>query len=136
MTPEERRAYQREWARANPDKMRAARRRYRAKHPDPNASSRRWYARNRRHRASWGLQKLYGITADQRDEMFAAQGGVCAVCGTAEKRDRRGFVVDHHHDSGKVRGILCNPCNLALGNARESPETLEAMAAYLRRHAA
>src|SRR5262249_22780708 len=55
--------------------------------------------------------------------------GVCAIC---ERRPRKGLLCrDHHHRSGNFRGLLCVPCNLALGLIKDEPETAEAMAKYL-----
>ena len=74
----------------------------------------------------------YGITKEQYDEMFANQGGKCAVCGG---QDRRGVLcVDHDHATGKVRGLLCNNCNATLGHAHDRPDILLGLAEYLKTH--
>ena len=73
------------------------------------------------------LQKEYGITLAEREQMKVDQGGVCAVC--AEVPDR--WVVDHCHDTGKVRGLLCDTCNRALGLLRDKVEVLMSAATYL-----
>lgn len=52
----------------------------------------------------------YGISLREYNEMLAEQGGYCAACGSPEK-----LVVDHDHETGSVRGILCHSCNVALG---------------------
>jgi len=87
--------------------------------------------RKRRNR----LKQNYGITVEQWDEMFEAQGGCCAVCGTSEPGGRHGtFHVDHCHDSGDVRALLCNGCNVALGMMNEDPERIRALADYAAAH--
>ena len=58
----------------------------------------------------WNLKTRYGITPEQYDEMLAAQNNLCALCGGAMDRP----VIDHCHETGKVRGILCHPCNIKL----------------------
>lgn len=69
--------------------------------------------------------------------MLAAQDGVCAICrnGEASKSNRghrrRRLTVDHDHETGQVRGLLCSGCNLALGGFRDSPDLLLAAASYL-----
>ena len=82
----------------------------------------------------------FGITLEQYQEMLLAQNGVCAICRKPETMIRRGRVqmlgVDHHHESGALRDLLCAACNLLVGHSRESPEFLRAAADYLERHAA
>lgn len=79
----------------------------------------------------WNLKK-YGLTLEQYDALLEAQGGVCAVC-LEDRRDRMGrrLHVDHDHETGRVRGLLCMRCNNAIGQAGESAATLRALADYL-----
>lgn len=79
------------------------------------------------------LKRAYGITLKERDAMFDAQGGRCAICGATEHGGRN-WHVDHDHETGVVRGILCHGCNHALGGAHDNPDTLIAAAGYLRRN--
>lgn len=76
------------------------------------------------------LAAKYGMTPKAFAALLAEQGGVCAVCGTTRGT---GPVVDHCHTTGKVRGILCSPCNVALGQMEDSPELLRRAAVYLER---
>lgn len=86
------------------------------------------------------MRSMYGITLDEYLRLLDEQGGVCAVCRRVNE-DGRELAVDHDHGccSGRkacgkcVRGLLCSPCNLALGLLREAPEILDAAAAYLRK---
>lgn len=84
------------------------------------------------------IVQLYGITPDQYREMFAKQDGKCAICRQSEtgKRAERGFplAIDHCHSAGSVRGLLCNKCNLGLGNFNDEITRLEAALVYLRQH--
>lgn len=59
------------------------------------------------------FQRLYGITVEQYDAMLNSQGGLCARCGQTSSGMR--LAVDHCHDTGRVRGLLCGPCNTYLG---------------------
>lgn len=61
------------------------------------------------------LERKYGITKDDYDRMFREQGGKCAICDKPQSECRRALAVDHCHASGKVRGLLCDECNRALG---------------------
>ncbi len=78
-------------------------------------------------------RRKYGITEAQFVEMLADQGGVCAICGT-DNWGVRGPVIDHCHSSGKVRGILCNWCNPALGAFRDRVDLLKSAIEYLEAH--
>jgi hypothetical protein len=80
------------------------------------------------------LKKNFGITPEQYDEMLAAQGGVCASCSTDKPGGPYGiFAVDHDHSTGKVRGLLCKNCNLAIGMLGDSAEGVRKALAYLTR---
>ena len=76
----------------------------------------------------WNLKTRYGITPEVVDAMRAAQGGVCGICNREMKRE----CVDHCHSTGKVRGLLCHRCNVAL-HALENAEYRAAATAYLER---
>lgn len=78
------------------------------------------------------LRAKYGMTLSDFDAMLARQGGCCKCCGGATPKDRNGWQVDHCHNTGRVRGILCARCNHAIGHAGDSVETLQAMIEYLR----
>ncbi len=77
----------------------------------------------------------FSLTVADYDEMLAAQGGGCAICGTTEPAGRWNnyFAVDHSHTTGEVRGLLCGHCNVMLGNAKDDPSVLRAGASYLER---
>ena len=79
------------------------------------------------------LLRNYGINYEQYLQLLEAQNHQCAICGT-EESDRKGgdLVVDHCHTTGKVRGMLCQKCNLMLGNANDLISTLEQAVIYLR----
>jgi len=80
---------------------------------------------------TYHLQRRYGITAEEADEMLAAQGGTCAICEIEPA-----VHVDHDHVSGRVRGMLCFNCNGGLGNFRDDPLFLYAAAEYVAYHRA
>lgn len=81
--------------------------------------------------------KKKGLIPDDYDRMLDEQGHCCAIC-RAEKPGQQAnssWAVDHCHVTGKVRGLLCHACNMALGLLGDSPQRLEVAAAYLRRAA-
>jgi hypothetical protein len=88
----------------------------------------------------WRLKNKFGLTVEQFFAMLEEQGNACATCRrfiepVASGRSRfTSACVDHDHTTGKIRGLLCNPCNLAIGYLEEDAERLDALAAYLRKH--
>jgi len=79
------------------------------------------------------VKRTYGISWDEMIEMVKKAGG-CAICGNELDFDRtKSFAVDHCHTTGKVRGVLCYPCNQGLGLFRDKPENLIKAAAYIER---
>lgn len=82
------------------------------------------------------LQKFrinkYGLTEEQHQKMFDNQNYRCATCGRHQNELPKKLSIDHCHNSGKVRGLLCNNCNVALGFVRDSVATLENMIKYLK----
>ena len=77
------------------------------------------------------LKRKYGISLQEYDELLRSQGGVCAICGGTDG-DKR-MAVDHDHASGKVRGILCQRCNRALGLFKDDKVKLRKAISYLSR---
>lgn len=77
------------------------------------------------------LRSKYGITPEAYAEMFAAQGGRCAAC--ERTAGRRQLAVDHDHDTGEVRALLCGSCNSALGLLQESPAIIARLGGYITR---
>lgn len=77
------------------------------------------------------LRGRYGITLDDYNKMHNEQGGTCAICGLAERVSNRSLAVDHCHATGKVRGLLCSACNIALGKFQDDKERLLKAISYL-----
>ncbi|KKN26953.1 hypothetical protein LCGC14_0869490 [marine sediment metagenome] len=65
--------------------------------------------------------------------MFSTQNGECAICGTHSSELDQALSVDHDHSTGKVRGLLCNSCNLMLGLVKDDISTLLAAIDHLRK---
>lgn len=109
-------------SRYTPEQLRAAQREYNARR-DPMD---RWnnYLRSR-----------YGLTVEGYHALLEAQNHACAICETplAELtyENRRALHVDHCHDTGRVRGLLCNACNRSIGGLRDDPALLRRAADYL-----
>lgn len=76
------------------------------------------------------LYKRYGITPEQYETMFKNQHGACAIC-KGQNLDGTRLSTDHCHKTGKVRGLLCDPCNRALGFFKDDYRLLVKASEYL-----
>lgn len=100
------------------DRRAVRERAHRLKEADPEGwarRQRRYYIRNR-----------YRVDPDWFLAQEAAQGGRCAICARRAK-----LALDHDHDSGRARGLICRSCNFGLGNFRDNPAALRAAASYV-----
>ena len=76
------------------------------------------------------LRYRYGLTLEEVADMMLDQGNACAVCGTENGR----LVIDHNHDTGKIRGLLCDSCNCAIGFVKEDPKIIKSLLKYLKKN--
>lgn len=91
---------------------------------------RKWEKANPDKVAHYARKQNYGLTPEQFEEMKREQSNRCAICGVA---DPLRMAVDHDHETGRVRALLCPRCNSALGNFRDDTEILAKAIAYLKR---
>ena len=75
--------------------------------------------------------KDFGITLKDYDKILEKQDNGCKICGIKIPGGQGRFHIDHDHVTGKIRGLLCSNCNLALGNAKDDIKILAAMIQYL-----
>jgi len=75
--------------------------------------------------------KRYGITKKEYLEMFNEQNGCCKICKTHQSKLKSGLHIDHNHNTGKIRGLLCSKCNQALGLLNEDVSLLTDSLKYL-----
>lgn len=82
--------------------------------------------------------KRFGLTPEQYQAIHGAQNGLCAICAKPERRLMRerptSLAVDHDHETGRVRGLLCAACNTAIGQLQDNSEIAAKAAAYLKRN--
>ena len=105
------------------EKQREYNHRWAEKHPDHYREHNR--LARRRH-----ILREYGITEAEYAALSLKQGGVCAICKKPEGT-RRLLSIDHNHQTGKVRGLLCNTHNRMIGLAHDDPAILRTAAGYL-----
>lgn len=106
-------------------------------------NARKWKSRRERfpsYESQRSLKRKYNLTPEQWQAMHDAQGGKCGICGQEETRINpkthapQALSVDHCHDFGHVRELLCWRCNTTIGKAEHSVQLLTAMIEYLKRH--
>jgi hypothetical protein len=93
-----------------------------------------WAREHKDHQHAIYIKCAYGITGEQYNAMFEAQGGCCAICGKHQSEFKQRLHVDHNHRTGTVRALLCKQCNIVLGFAQDDIEKLEALIVYLKEH--
>jgi hypothetical protein len=150
--PEVRRQYLADWNSKNKEEQRAARRDYYAANRERLLAYQREYKEQRREELKGRRRSHYvenpdvykarnlrkfGITLDQFNAAMKAQGGVCAICKRPSKTLHasgkvKDLAVDHDHETGRFRGLLCTSCNNGLGRFKDSPDLLAAAIAYLK----
>lgn len=134
------RAAKREWAAKNRQKLRdVSAAYYYANREKRIAVAKIHYSKNREKVLDYMVRRAYGISAAEREAMRTAQGNRCAICGDALRAGKNGTNIDHDRAmptaaSGRVRGLLCSPCNLGLGLFKDDPSRLRAAASYVESH--
>lgn len=87
--------------------------------------------KNKLNNPDYDLMRTHGVNKKQYDNMFNKQNGCCAVCRINQSEFKRSLAVDHDHKTGKIRGLLCDRCNVALGMVRDSKDVLCKLIIYL-----
>ena len=135
-------AYAAEWRAKNAERLRAKSRAGYAANPERRREDSKRYRERHRERLapSWSARRRavtlaqYGLTPAEYDARLAQQGGGCAICETKNPNHFSGrFQVDHDHQTGAVRGLLCSGCNGGLGLFKDDAERLKAAIDYLQR---
>jgi len=92
----------------------------------------------KQHQTRLHLKKRFDLTEKEYELMLEAQNGVCAICKEEEKiidgqsKKKKPLSVDHCHNTGRIRGLLCTACNTGIGLLRHEPYILKAAAEYCR----
>lgn len=79
----------------------------------------------------YNLKRKFNMSIEQYEARLANQGGKCATCSKSRSSNGKALAVDHCHKTGKIRGLLCNECNTALGLLKEDILILQALTLYL-----
>ena len=80
------------------------------------------------------LKYRYNLTYDEYKDIYNNQKGKCAICGTEKiLGTKKGLLVDHDHNTNKIRGLLCTDCNSGIGKLKENIQILQNSITYLQR---
>jgi len=123
------REYQKEWRKQNAEHVSNYQREYQAEYKDREDVQFKTWMRN--------LHRNYKITPEIFNKMWADQEGKCAICDQAmQPRGRKlsAVTVDHNHNTGEVRALLCRGCNHGIGCLKDDPKVLQSAAKYLIKH--
>jgi hypothetical protein len=96
-----------------------------------NAYNKQWRLNNQNKVKNKNLSYKYGISIEDYNKLFEQQEGCCAICDKHQQEFKKALSVDHCHDTGKVRGLLCQHCNSVLGLSKDNIEVLQAAINYL-----
>lgn len=112
------------------DQLAAQGRGYYAAHRE-KINTRRRRNRDKDRQAGHILKSTYGITLEDYGAILESQGRTCAICGRTPEENGKRLAVDHDHETGEVRGLLCVVCNIGIGMFQDSPEICNLAAQYL-----
>lgn len=89
-------------------------------------------AKTKKYYRNLHLGRNHGITTDDYNKMFNEQNGCCKICDTHQSEFKQALSVDHCHLTNKIRGLLCDACNLGLGKFKDKIDLLEKAIDYLK----
>jgi ferredoxin-like protein FixX len=98
-----------------------------------NKEALKWQQANPESKRNTHLKAKFNITVKQFNEMLQLQNFCCAICMSPTPKGRGTFHVDHCHETGKIRGILCHDCNTGIGKLGDSLESIKKAVSYLER---
>jgi hypothetical protein len=124
-----------QWREDNPEKREAQKKRHYLKNKDRiDQKAKDWYSNNKERYYGNAILRKYGITLDEYNALRQEQDYKCAICGDHENEVGKKMFVDHNHDTGKIRKLLCTKCNVGIGMLKDSAEVLLKAAQYLQEH--
>ena len=132
------RIYTRNYYAKNREKFRERDRIYKRENRDKiRITERKYYWKNKekvdaRNRARF-LRQYYNLPIEKYEEMYKAQNGACAICKDINTSGRK-LAVDHNHNTGVIRGLLCSRCNLGIGQFKDDEDLLKIASDYIEFH--
>jgi len=155
MKASKRKGYNKKYYDANKEKIKVQTKKYREDHPEIEENRDRkeydsQYNKNNKDKVNLrhkeyrknnplifkkiDLRRYHNITVEQYDEQLNKQDGKCAICHRPQEDFKKRFCVDHDHVTNKIRGILCDNCNLILGHANDDTNILSGAIQYIEKY--
>jgi hypothetical protein len=133
---EKKKARDKIWRQENRERRHALDKIWRESHKKEIQERQRKWVNNRleesRNYARWySIERKYGITEEDYNNMFTNQGGRCKICGRHQTEFNYRLYVDHDHATGNIRGLLCHRCNFMIGLAEDNKSLLLSAIEYL-----
>ena len=129
-------AYRKQWYQDHKKEMAAYQKQYRIDHKEKLNTYKKQYGIDNKEKLAKQSRKLlllkcYNITPEEYDKIYKQQEGKCDICGTHQSKFKTRLHVDHNHETGEVRGLLCYKCNMILGYSNDDIKILEYAIKYL-----
>ena len=128
-----------EYDKKHPGKRKVRDKKYRDKHKkEASAFSKAWLKKHPEKKLEYAmngykrhLRVKFGLTIQDYDDMYIEQGGCCAICGVHQSETQKRLCIDHNHETGNVRGLLCDRCNTSIGKFNDDINLLRNAIKYL-----
>jgi hypothetical protein len=135
MKTRNRKAYQKQYCIDNAEKRNAYQKQYRINNLEKRIIYEKQYRIDNVVKAKFQeIKRKYGLSDKQYNEMLTQQVSGCTICGKTMVENARYLAVDHNHNTGKIRELLCDSCNNGLGRFQDNPLLLRKAADYLDKH--
>ena len=137
---EEKKIYYREYGQKNKEILYAKAKIRNKKNKEHIAERmKKWNEDNKEHVRSYFIQKKYGLSTEEYKNIIENNKGLCPICKSVlvfgvGVRDPKAATIDHNHETGKVRDVLCSNCNMGIGKFKENIITIQAALDYLKKH--
>ncbi len=127
-----------EWSEERKIRHRNNTKRWKKAHRDKHLEFKKKYYQTHKeqwkHNYKYKIGLKYGVTEEEFNRMRTEQEFKCKICGKHENDQVRRLSLDHDHKTGEIRGLLCDNCNVGLGNFQDSPEILQSAINYLQKN--
>lgn len=128
-------AASRKWEKEHPEIKRMYDKKYRTANREKTLmANKKWRNANPKKDIKRHLMAHYNMTVDEYNFMFESQQGKCAICGQHQSELTKALFVDHNHETGKIRGLLCSKCNAGIGFFHDDIALLNIAIEYLEKN--